>query len=184
LWLLEEENPEAPAEARSFVTRGVLTLERRPFAQQRAVLDALLAERAKSQISNWKFQIRRCALDASGLGAMLAEELEAKWGARVEPVVFTAGVKEALAVQVKRLLEERRLKIPYDPAIRAALGSVKRYVTAAGNVRFDAERTDASGHADHFWALALALQAAEEPALSVEFVCSARPSSFALAAAF
>ncbi|MGI0014233.1 MAG: hypothetical protein ACREBU_12450, partial [Nitrososphaera sp.] len=36
-----------------------------------------------------------------------------------------------------------------SPAIRAALGSVKRFVTAAGNVRFDAERTDLSGHADH-----------------------------------
>ncbi|MGI0014235.1 MAG: hypothetical protein ACREBU_12460, partial [Nitrososphaera sp.] len=130
-------------------------------------------------VSNFTFRIQRCALDASGLGAMLAEELAAKWGARVEPVVFTAAIKEALAVRVKRLLEERRLKIPYDPAIRAALGSVKRYVTAAGNVRFDAERTDLSGHADHFWALALALHAAEEPGLSVDFISSGRlnPSS-------
>jgi phage FluMu gp28-like protein len=184
LWLLEEENPEGPAEARTYVTRGVRTLDRQPFAQQRAVLDELLALRAESQISNVRFEIRRCAVDASGLGAMLAEELAAQWGARVEPVVFTAAVKEALAVRVKRLLEERRLKIPYDPAIRAALGAVKRFVTAAGNVRFDAERTEAAGHADHFWALALALHAAEEPGLSVEYVSSAQPRRFALSEAF
>jgi phage FluMu gp28-like protein len=183
LWLLEEENPEAPAEARSYVTRGVLALERRPFAQQKAVLDGLLGERIEIRL-DFRFVVRRAAIDATGLGAMLAEELAAKWGARVEPVVFTAAVKEALAVRVKRLLEERRLKIPDDPAIRAALGAVKRYVTAAGTVRFDAERTDAAGHADHFWALALALAAAEEPGLSVEYFSSAQPRSFALSRAF
>ncbi|MGH9813547.1 MAG: hypothetical protein ACRD4T_10480, partial [Candidatus Acidiferrales bacterium] len=184
LWLLEAGNPEAPPEARAYVTRGVLTLDRKPFAQQRAAIEALLAERQESQISDCRFQIHRCAMDASGLGAMLAEELAARWGERVEPVVFTSTVKEMLAVRVKRLLEERRLKIPYDPAIRAALGSVKRLVTAAGNVRFDAERTDASGHADHFWALALALHAAEEPGLSVEYVSNAQPRASTLAHSF
>ena len=111
-------------------------------------------------------------------GAMLAEELAARWGARVEPVVFTGAIKESLAVRVKRLLEERRLKIPYDPAIRTALGAVKRYVTPAGNLRFDAERTEA-GHADHFWALALALAAAEEPALSTDFISTGAPRAYA-----
>jgi len=200
LWLLEAENAEAPAEARTYVTRGVRTLDRQPFAQQRAVLDGLLAQRGETSeirkekiekssafhfpVSSFALLVRRCAVDASGLGAMLAEELTAKWGARVEPVVFTAAVKEAMAVRVKRLLEERRLKIPYDPAIRAALGAVKRLVTAAGNVRFDAERTEASGHADHFWALALALHAGEEPGLSVEYVSSRAPCAHALSTAF
>ena len=114
---------------------------------------------------------------------MLAEELAARLGERVEPIVFTAAVKEALAVRVKRLLEERRLKIPYDPAIRAALGAIKRYITPAGNIRFDAERSEA-GHADHFWALALALHAAEAPTLSTEFVSSGAACAFAQTAAF
>jgi phage FluMu gp28-like protein len=81
-------------------------------------------------------------------------------------------------VRVKRLLEERRLKIPYDPAIRAALGAIKRCITPAGTVRFDAERSEA-GHADHFWALALALHAAERPALSTEFRSSGVARAFA-----
>ncbi len=183
LWLLEVESPQAPPEARTYLTRGVQTLDRQPFAQQRAVLDALLALRGESEISHLRFEIQRCAVDATGLGAMLAEELATRWGARVEPIVFTGAVKEALAVRVKRLLEERRLKIPYDPAIRAALGAIKRYVTPAGNVRFDAERTDA-GHADHFWALALALHAAEEPSLSADFISSGSERAFARSGAF
>ncbi len=183
LWLLEVENPQAPPEARTYLTRGVQTLDRQPFAQQRAVLDALLALRGESDISHLRFEIQRCAVDATGLGAMLAEELATRWGARVEPIVFTGTVKEALAVRVKRLLEERRLKIPYDPAIRAALGAIKRYITPAGNVRFDAERTDA-GHADHFWALALALHAADEPGLSTDFISTGAPRAYTQSGAF
>ncbi|OJT95189.1 MAG: hypothetical protein BGN83_07550 [Rhizobium sp. 63-7] len=46
--------------------------------------------------------------------------------------------------------------------IRADLRSVTKQVTAAGNIRFTAERTP-DGHADHFWALALAIHAAGAP---------------------
>jgi len=199
LWLLEADDSPAPV----YWTRGLVTLDRQPFAAQRQALDSLLALRASDENRNSKienrtngpsfefrfssfgsFLIRRCALDATGLGAMLAEELRAQWGARVEPVVFTQAVKENLAVRVKRLLEDGRLRLPADPAVRAALGSVKRYITPSGNIRFDADRTEAAGHADHFWALALALGAAEEPDISLEFVSSTRLRSFAQAAIF
>ncbi|MEE9236063.1 MAG: hypothetical protein V3U28_11555, partial [Candidatus Acidoferrales bacterium] len=182
LWLLEVENQLAPLEARVYSTRGVLTLDRQPFSQQRRTLDSLLAAKniPLSPVAPAAgYLVQRCAVDATGLGAMLAEELEQKWGARVEPVQFTLRVKEDLAVRVKRLLEDGRLRLPYDPVVRAALGSVKRYATATGHWRFDADRTDTAGHADHFWALALALYAAAEPELSVDYVSTAelRPSS-------
>ncbi len=106
--------------------------------------------------------IRRCCIDQSGLGMMLAERLAKKCGARVEPVQFTAPVKEKLAPRVKQHFEERLVRIPDEREIRADLNAVKRYVTPAGNVRFDAERTE-RGHADRFWALALALEAASQP---------------------
>jgi len=170
LWLLEADDGPAPV----YWTRGLLALDRQPFAAQRQALDALLAQAA----------VRRCAVDATGLGAMLAEELQTKWGARVEPVVFTQAVKEALAVRVKRLLEEGRVRLPADAAVRAALGAVKRYVTPAGHLRFDADRTEAAGHADHFWALALALAAAEEPEISLEFVSTSLLRPFAQAGIF
>jgi phage FluMu gp28-like protein len=70
-------------------------------------------------------------------------------------------------------MEERRLRIPYDTKIRADLRSVAKQVTIAGNVRFTAERT-ADGHADHFWALALAVHAASNPTGPVEYQTVAR----------
>ena len=47
---------------------------------------------------------------------------------------------------------------PESREIRRSIQSVKRFVTPAGNIRFDAQRSDA-GHADEFWALALAQEA-------------------------
>ncbi len=106
--------------------------------------------------------IRRCSIDQSGLGMMLAERLAKKYGALVEPVQFTAQVKERLAPMVKQAFEDRRVRIPDNREIRADINAVKRFVTPAGNVRFDAEHTE-GGHADRFWALALALNAASNP---------------------
>ncbi|MFK1244771.1 hypothetical protein ACIUWX_29415 [Pseudomonas aeruginosa] len=56
-------------------------------------------------------------------------------------------------------MEDHKVRIPYDPKIRAALREVTKQTTAAGNIRFTAERT-ADGHADEFWALGLAIHAA------------------------
>jgi phage FluMu gp28-like protein len=88
--------------------------------------------------------------------------LEREFGPRVEPVTFTAAVKEDLAFRVKRRMEQRLDLIPEAPEIARAFGAVKKLVTVAGNTRFDAERTDL-GHADEFWAKALADLAAEQP---------------------
>ncbi|NBN76800.1 hypothetical protein GWI72_00795 [Microvirga tunisiensis] len=108
----------------------------------------------------WLDRCVRSCVDATGLGIGWADDAQAKFGDHaVEAVTFTTRVKEALAYPVRSHMEERRLRIPYDRDIRADLRSVTKQVTAAGNVRFTAERTP-DGHADRFWALALALQAA------------------------
>ena len=102
---------------------------------------------------------RRGAVDATGMGAEMAERLAAKFPGQVEPVDFTAPRKQEMTVRVKRHLEDRALRIPDYRPLRRDLGAVKRITTSAGNIRFDAERTE-EGHADRFWALALALHAA------------------------
>ncbi|MDO4769007.1 MAG: hypothetical protein Q4A11_01380 [Brachymonas sp.] len=66
-------------------------------------------------------------------------------------------------------MEDRLLRIPYDPHIRADLRSVTKQTTSSGNVRFTAERSK-DGHADRFWALALALHAAASPSAPIEFM--------------
>jgi phage FluMu gp28-like protein len=103
---------------------------------------------------------RRGAIDATGLGSEMAERLAASFPGKVEPVSFTAGRKQEMAVRMKRHFEERTVRIPDHRGLRRDLTAVKRIITSAGNIRFDAERTE-EGHADRFWALALALHAAE-----------------------
>ena len=106
--------------------------------------------------------VRRVCVDQSGVGMMLAEHLVQKYGAVVEPVTFTAALKERIAPLVKRAFEDRTVRIPDHRDVRADINSVKRFVTPAGNIRFDAEHTD-RGHADRFWALAMVVNAASEP---------------------
>lgn len=98
---------------------------------------------------------------------MLAERLQKRYGAVVEPVQFTAQVKERLAPMVKQAFEDRLVRIPDHREVRGDINAVKRFVTPAGNVRFDAEHTD-QGHADRFWALALALDAASGPSYHLD----------------
>ena len=129
-------------------TRIVHVMERAPFSAQREVL------------FNYLPHIRRAEIDATGLGMQLAEEAQQTFGPyRVEPTTFTATVKEDLAVTLRRRFEDRQVRIPVDREIREDLHSIKKYTTSAGNIRFDAERTE-RGHADRFWALALAVHAA------------------------
>lgn len=107
-----------------------------------------------------EYKPRRGCIDASGLGMETAERLAAKFPGRVEPVQFTMQVKQDLAVTTKKSFEDRTIRIPDDRDLRRDLNAVKKTITTAGNVRFDAERTEA-GHADRFWSLALALHAAD-----------------------
>lgn len=109
----------------------------------------------------WLEQATRSAIDGTGLGIGWVDDAQAKFGKyKVEGVTFTVQSKEALAYPVRSRMEERRIRIPCSGPIRADLRSVTKQVTAAGNIRFTAERTP-DGHADHFWALALAIHAAD-----------------------
>lgn len=110
----------------------------------------------------------RICIDATGLGIGWADDAQDKFGEqRVEAVTFTGQVKEALAYPLKGKMEDRALRIPDDPVIRADLRKVQKVTTAAGNIRFVAESTP-DGHADRFWALALAIHAASDPAAPIE----------------
>ena len=105
--------------------------------------------------------LRRCCIDAGGLGMQLAESAVEDFGAhRVEPITFTGAIKASLAGRLRGLVEEGRLHIPADEALRNDWHSIQRTVTPAGHVRYDAQRTGA-GHGDRFWAAALAVHAAD-----------------------
>ncbi|NPV30645.1 MAG: hypothetical protein HPY58_13560 [Firmicutes bacterium] len=135
-----------------FYQRLMVTLDKTPFPEQRETLCRLLNGRA---------DVRRLCIDATGMGIQLAEEMTAKYPSRVEGVTLMNQVKGELAPLTKIAFEERNIWIPYNRDLMQQIHSVKKFVTAAGNIRFDAEH-DEKHHADKFWALALALHAADK----------------------
>ncbi|MBI1825871.1 MAG: hypothetical protein HY287_05890 [Planctomycetes bacterium] len=105
-------------------------------------------------------QLRRCCIDAGGLGMQLAEQAVEQFGShRVETIVFTNALKSQMAGALRVAVERRRIVIPADERIRRDWHSVERTVTEAGHFRLAAPRRDGS-HADRFWAAALAIHAA------------------------
>lgn len=109
--------------------------------------------------------------DATGIGAIPAQTLAERWGIRFEPIPFSPKSKEELATGLYESLAKGLARIPkvYDyngqreaGMLRDDVCAIRRIVTAAGNVRYDAPVTK-SGHADRAWALMLARHAASEP---------------------
>jgi phage FluMu gp28-like protein len=134
--------------------RAVIDLRKQPFGVQRLVLFALLRLP----------QMRRGCIDETGIGMDLAEKAVEIFGENtVEAVTFTAKNKEALATGIRKSFEDRKDRIPADTTIRNSLHTIKKISTSAGNFRFDADREETTGHADHFWAKALAVQARQAP---------------------
>lgn len=138
-------------------TRAVIVLERTPFHAQFSIVDALM------------HLVTRACLDATGIGAQLAEDLARKWGSKVEQVVFNIENKEKMATGQKTSFENRLERIPAAAFIRRSINAVKRFTSQTGHFRFDADRTD-QGHADEFWASALCTAAASGPGVSTELL--------------
>ncbi len=133
-------------------TLNVHVIEKTPFRVQMEIIGSYLAHPAA----------RRCCIDASGLGMQLAEQLKETFGSKVEPITFTGPVKEDLAYNLRTNFENKSVAIPADHSIREDLHSVRKVTTASNNIRFDVNaESEVSGHADRFWALALALYAAK-----------------------
>ena len=103
--------------------------------------------------------IYRGAMDKTGMGASIYEALQKRYGDRIEGVTFTAQSKEQLAMSVKFGLEKQEFLLENDRDFHSQIHSIKRTATVGG-FRYDAERNE-KGHADSFWAWALANYAAE-----------------------
>ena len=162
-------------------TRGVLTLKNLPTPDQLREARMLLRGDSAAAASPSSIRatpgplpasrnapgIRRMAIDMSGMGLAIFEQLAREFPGRVEGVQFTQPTKEAMAVRVKDRMEKRLLRIPDNDEIRQSFMALKRQVTATGLARFDSEHDTHYGHSDHFWACALAEAAAEQPATSL-----------------
>lgn len=138
-----------------YETRLIKTFQATPWHIQEEYLHLLMST----------LNISRMCIDATGIGNMLAEYGQRRWGSyRVEKVTFTNEVKSDLALPLVRLFQDRLVRVPADPEVREDLHRVRKIVTSANNVRFDA-KSDEAGHADRFWALGLAYHAADRQSI-------------------
>lgn len=124
-------------------------------------------------------KFRRAAMDMTGLGLGLVEYTQEKFGTwRIQGVNFsstvplthaaqaegrkgqTVRVTEAMATELLQVYEDKRIRQPADSIMRDDLRKPEKVVTPGGRVSIAAARSE-TGHADHFWALALAIEAAQ-----------------------
>ena len=155
-------------------TRLVIELAKMPFHKQEEILHEILAHKL----------FRRDCQDDTGIGMQMAENAQLKFGKfRVEGVTFTNKVKEDLAYRLRTEFENKTVFIPSRHEIREDLHSVRKITTASNNIRFDADRSD-NGHADRFWALALALHAADNGSGDIHISTRKRRESFGMVSNF
>lgn len=135
--------------------RQRIEMRGKTFAEQKLVLWSLLRMP----------QVRRCCIDATGLGSQIAEEAVAEFGYKVEAVKFTAQVKADLAFPLRSAHEDRTLRYNKDDALRADLRGIRKETTLNGDPRFGGEAKDS--HCDRFWAKALAVHAGKPAAVEI-----------------
>lgn len=150
-------------------TRKIIVLPNTAYRVQREYLYSILTHP----------KCRRCCIDATGIGAQLAEDAVMDFGTyMVEDITFTAPIKSSLAEGLRRSMEDLNFLVPDDVEVREDFHSIKKEVTASGHVRFDAKESEDGSHADRFWAAALCKHAAGTfESIEPAFVGSGRRSA-------
>lgn len=100
------------------------------------------------------YQNASLKIDKTGIGLNLAERMETQFKSRVTGVHFTAMLKEGITKNLKKMFEDKLIEIPNDPMLISDIHAIKRRAGQKGFL-YDADR-NAYGHADRYWALALA----------------------------
>lgn len=146
IWVIEEVDGQ-------LITREVIAEKRIAFAEQDRLLDEVFD----------RYNVIRVAIDQTGMGEKPVEDAIRRYGSsRVDGVLFTGPRKLELATVLKETMQDRGVLIPAgDPLLRSDLHAIKSRVGPTGIRRLVADG-DTDGHADRFWALALAVGAATE----------------------
>ena len=99
--------------------------------------------------------IFRGAIDRTGSGDAVFERLHKKFGDKIEGVYFSPEMKEQLAIEAKRGLEQHEFMLENEKDFHSQIHSIKRMDAIGKYFRYDAARNE-KGHADSFWSWALA----------------------------
>lgn len=123
-----------------------IEMRNKTFEQQRDILRKILK----------LLPVVRGCIDRTGQGEDTTETLEKEFGsAKIEGVLFNAQSKEELVLGVRSGLEQKEFLLQNDRKFQRQIHSIKRIATSGGGFRYDSTR-DKDGHADSFWAFALA----------------------------
>jgi phage FluMu gp28-like protein len=140
-------------------TRRIDVLKQMRFEEQRAVIRQVIREEGVS----------RGCIDETGIGMQLAEELNREFGF-LDGVSFTPSVREQMVIMTRRKFEEKLIEIPDDEDLIADIHEIRKTLKNDNRVHYGSRRTSA-GHADRFWAMALAVRAAENgPQLAIRYL--------------
>ncbi len=141
-------------------------LRRKPFNEQLDILCSIASDR----------RVHRVAIDATGIGAMLAEEARRRLGGKVEGITFSAKTKGEMYAAMRRAFDDKTIRIPADRDLREDLHAVQRNVSSTGSISYRAPRNE-DGHSDRAAALALCIHAASKKGCTFLPIPFARKSS-------
>ncbi|HXG85089.1 MAG TPA: terminase family protein [Pyrinomonadaceae bacterium] len=139
----------------TYPLRLMISLDNVKYDDQLSILKKLM-----------QFGIVKMLIDRNGIGSNLAENMEDSFPSKAEGAQFALESKRLWATDVKMYMEQIRLPLPPEAELGYQIHSIKRKVTASANMVFDTEKNE-KHHADKFWALALALAAANQPVFEI-----------------
>lgn len=149
-----------------YIVKHIRAMEKIRTSTQKKIIESYL----------WMPNLRRICIDQTGMGIPITTDLEDLFGTtKVEGVTFTNASKEVMATTLKGAFEDVSVIIPPETILRDSIHSICKTVTVSGKNRYDADRTDKTGHADHFWALALGYHAANSKAAGKQWANSTTP---------
>ena len=132
--------------------REQVVMEQTPFRVQRERLAELLG----------RYRTVRVVVDQTGMGEAQVEILQDRYGSLVEGVVLSGDRRLSVATALRDAYEDQRIRVPRDRVLRADVRSIKRGKSAGAGTRLESDGSETDGHADRFWAQALAASGAAE----------------------
>ena len=135
-----------------YFLRELRCLQNARFDEQEAVFDMLFSS----------LHIQKVCIDQTGIGRQFLERAQTRFGAAtIQGIQFTKKTKEELAYNLKSHIDRHTLRIPRDEAL------IKDLLSLRINESYQLEAPhNKSGHADRFWAIALALKAGHKAVTS------------------
>ena len=117
-----------------------------------------------SLLNNRLQRVRRMQIDQTGVGEYFMEDVYRSGLKNVQGTMLTLPMKQQILVLVKKMMEEAKLFIPYDPELINEIYIERYELTKTGRMQFS-HRTGT--HDDRLWAVALAVHAARPETLSI-----------------